>query len=130
MADVPQVPVAAVSLAHGKRKIDAMRFAVFNFLLAGIHFPFIRHTPRSDHFNVRVQSLDAQLETDLIIALSCGTVTDCLRIFLVRNLDQFFGNQRAGHAGAQQIAVLINSAGFYARHNVIVRKFIDHIKNI
>ena len=75
MTDVPQVAVTAVAGIRGEGKVDAMSLAVFDFRFTGIHGPLVA-SPGSDDFNVRSQSLDAELEADLVISLSGSAVAD------------------------------------------------------
>ena len=76
MADVPQVTVTAVAAVCGEGKVNAVLLAVFNLILAGLHGPYIGHTPGSDDFDIRGQGLDAQFKTNLVIALAGSAVAD------------------------------------------------------
>ena len=53
-----------------------MLLAVFNLVLAGLHGPYIGHAPGSDDLDIRGQSLDTQLKTNLVIALAGSAVAD------------------------------------------------------
>ena len=130
MGDVPEVAVTAVALAHGERKIDAVLLAVLDLILTGLHGPDICHSPGSDDLQVRSQSLDAELEADLVISFSCRAVADRCRALLAGNLDELLCDQRAGHRGAEQVFVLIDSARVDAGHDVVVSEFIDDVFNI
>ena len=85
MADVPDVTVTAVRRICRERKVDAMSLAVFNLRFTGIHFPLVI-SPGSDDLDIRSQSFDTQLETDLVITLTCSTMTDCHSAFFSGNL--------------------------------------------
>ena len=51
-----------------------MSLAVFDLRFTGVHVPLIA-SPGSDDLDIGGQSLDAQLETDLVVTLTGSTVT-------------------------------------------------------
>ena len=130
MADVPEVAVAAVAVAVVERKYDAMLLTEFDLILTGLHFPYISHTPRSDDLQIRGESLDAELKTDLVISFTGRAVADRGSTFLAGDLYETLCNGRTGHRGAEQIAVLIDSACLYARHNEIIAELILDVFNV
>ena len=130
MADVPQVPVAAVAVAVVEGKVDAVGFAVGDLILSGLHGPHVGHTPGSNDLQVGGQSLDAKLKTDLVVALSGGAVADGGGSFLSGNLHQLLGDGGTGHGSAQQIFVLVDGAGFYAGHDKVIAELVHDILNI
>ena len=130
MADVPQVAVTAVAVAVVKRKVDTMFLAVLNLVITGLHGPYISHSPRSDDLQVRSQSFDRQLKTDLVITFTGSTVTDSGSTFFSCNLNQLLSNNRTSHGSPQKVFVLIYSTSLYTRHDVIFCKFINNIFNI
>ena len=89
VADVPEVSVTAVAVLGVKGKIDAVFAAVFDLILTGLHGPEIGHTPGSDDLDIRSQSTDAQLKTNLVVPFSCCAVADSYRAFLAGDLHQF-----------------------------------------
>ena len=89
MADVPEVTVAAVAVdLRSKGRSNAVSLAVFDFVFTGIHGPHIGHTPGSNDLEIRSQSFDAELETDLVVALSGSAVADCGSALFAGNLNQ------------------------------------------
>ena len=101
--------------------------AVFNLIFTGLHGPYISHTPRSDDLDIWSQSLDAKLETDLVITFTSSTVADSNGVLL------FLQSQPgvlaiAGRAMEvpKKILVLIDSACFYTWHNVVVSR--NHLR--
>ena len=130
MADVPQVAVAAVAVFCVEREINAVCFAVFDLIFAGLHGPEVCHTPWSDDLDVRSESLDTKLETDLVVSFSCRAVADGNSAFLAGDLNKLLRDGRTRHGCAEQICILIYSACLYARHDEILGKFIYDIFNI
>ena len=110
--------------------MDAVLLAVLDLIFAGLHGPYIGHTPRSDDLQVRSQSLDAQLETDLVVALAGGSVADGRSALLSGDLHQPLGDGGTGHGGAQQILVLIHGAGLDAGHDVVVTEIVHQILDV
>ena len=110
--------------------MDAVLLAVGDLILAGLHGPDIGHPPGSDDFDVRSQRLDAQLEADLVVALSGGAVADGDSPFLSGDLHQLLGDGRPGHGGSQQVLVLVYCVSLYAGHDVVVGKFVYQILDI
>ena len=73
---------------------------VLDLLFAGLDVP---DAPRGDDLHVGGQRLDGQLETHLVVALAGSAVADGRRAFLLGDLHQTLGDDRAGEAGAQQV---------------------------
>ena len=130
MAYMPQVAVTAVALGMIERKVDAMGLAVFDFVFPRLKRPEVCHTPGSDNFDIRSQSLDSQLKTDLIIALAGSTVADRDSALLAGDFDELLYDSRASHGSTEQVLVLIDSAGLYARHNEIFREIVVNVLNV
>ena len=76
--------------------MNAMSLAVFDLGFTGVHVPFVA-SPGSDDLDIGSQSLDAQLETDLVVTFTGCTVADGYSTFFSGNLYQFLGNQGSGH---------------------------------
>ena len=129
MADVPQVPVAAVGLIRGEGQVNAVRLAVFNLGFTGIHGPLVV-TPWGDDLQVGSQSLDAQLETDLVISLAGCAVADSDCAFLAGNLNQLLRDAGACHGSSQKIFVLVDGARLYTGNDIVVAELVRNILNI
>ena len=130
MADVPEVSVTAVALGVIERKVNAVGLAVFDFVFPRLKCPEVCHTPGSDNFDIRSQSLDSKLKTDLIIALAGRAVADRDSTFLACDFDEFLYDSRAGHGSSEQVLVLIDCACLYARHNEIFREIVVNVLNV
>ena len=78
--------------------MNAMSLAVFDLGFTGVHVPFVA-SPGSDDLDIGSQSLDAQLETDLVVTLTGSTVADSYSTFFSGNLYQLLGDQRSCHGG-------------------------------
>ena len=76
--------------------MDAVRLAVCDLILTGLHFPDIGHTPGSDDLQIRSQSLDAQLKTDLVVALTGSAVADSGSALFAGDLNQLLCDQPDG----------------------------------
>ena len=130
MADVPEVAVAAVAVACVEWKVDAVLLAVFDLFFAGIHGPYIRHSPWSDDLKIRRQRLDAKLETDLVVTLAGCTVADCRSAFLSCNLNQCLSDRRTCHRGSEQVFILVDSVSLYAWYDIVIAEIINDILDI
>ena len=129
VADVPEVPVTAVAAVSGEGQVDAVLLTVFDLGLTGIQCPLVV-PPGGDDLEIGGQGLDAQLETDLVIALAGGAVADGGGVFLTGDLDQLLGDQRTCHRGAQQVFVLIDGVCLYAGNDIFIREFLSDIQDV
>ena len=127
MAQVPDVAIHGVRAVLLDRNRDAAGLGVLDLLLAGLEFPL---APRGDDRHLRRERLDAQLEADLIVALAGAAVTDRVTVFLLRDLDEALGDQRAGEGGAQQVLVLIDGAGLQGRPDEVLDEFLAQILDV
>jgi hypothetical protein len=105
VADVPEVLVARVDLGARRRHLDAALVRVVERILATADVPV---APRRDHFEIRSKRLVSEFETHLVVALAGATVrhgvgADGLGVF-----DLALGQDRARHAGAEQVAALVD----------------------
>ena len=127
MAQVPDVAIHGVRAVLLDRNRDAAGLGVLDLLLAGLELPL---APRGDDRHLRRERLDAQLEADLIVALAGAAVTDRVAVFLLRDLDEALGDQRAGEGGAQQVLVLIDGAGLQGRPDEVLDEFLAQILDV
>ena len=114
-------------MACVERKVNSVLLAVRNLLFTGIHGPNVRHSPWSDDLKIRGKSLDAKLETNLVISFSCSPMTDGAGAFFSCDLNQFLGDRGTRHGSTQEILVLVYSVCLYARNNIVVAEIIDNI---
>ena len=130
MADVPEVTVTAVAVAVIEGKMDAVSLAVCDLVVTGFHFPDIGHTPGSDDLQIRSQSFDTQLKTDLVVSFTGSAVADSGSALFAGNLYQFLCDSRAGHGSTEEIFVLVYSAGLHAGHDVVIAEVVDDVLDI
>ena len=103
-----------------------MCFTEFDLIFTRLHCPYICHTPWSNDLDVRSESLDAKLETDLVISFTGSAVADGNRTFFSCDLKEFFSDNPTCHGGTEQVFILINSACLYARHDEVFTALVDN----
>ena len=86
--------------------------------------------PGSDDLDIGIEGIGRELKTHLVIALARGAVGNRIGTRFGGDLDQTFGNQRAGNGGAQQVDTLINRIGAKHRENKIPDKFFTQVFNV
>ena len=74
--------------------------AIGQQLLPGVQVPL---PPRSNHLDVGIQRIGAQLEPHLVVALAGCAVRDGVGAGFFRDFHQAPGDQRPGNGGAQQV---------------------------
>ena len=109
------------------RDRDLMRLGELKELRAARQIPF---TPGRDHLDIGVERIGGKLETHLIVALAGGAVGDGIGAGFRGDLDQPFGDQRAGDRGAEQILALILRIGAKHRENEIAHEFLAQILDV
>ncbi len=119
MADMPEVVVAAVGVRFFHRYRDAPRFKVGNFFFAALDIP---DSPGSDHFHFGSKSLDAELESHLIIAFACATMRNSIGSLSKRHLRKPLREQRPRRACAKQIFLLVRRACLDERPEIFLYK--------
>ena len=129
VADVPEVAVTAVTAVSGEGEVDPVLFAELDLRFTGVHCPLVA-APCGDDAKIRSQSLDAELEADLVVALSGRAVADRCSAFLAGDLYKFLGDQRTGHGGAQKVFVLIDSVGLDAGNDILLGELVIDIQDI
>ena len=97
VADVPQVAVTAVTVVSRERQVDAVSLAVLDLVFTGLHGPNVGHSPGSDDLQIGSQSLDTQLETDLVVTLTGSAVADGGSAFLAGYFYQSLGDGGTSH---------------------------------
>ena len=130
MADVPEVSVTAVAVTCIKWKSDAMSLTELDLIFTGLHGPQICHTPWSNDLDVRSESLDAKLETDLVISFTGSTMADSNGTLFTCDFNQLLGNDRTSHGSSEKIGMLVYSTSLYTRHDEIIAELIDDILDI
>jgi hypothetical protein len=85
-----------------------VRLSVSKSVLARFYLPL---TPGSNHFKTRVERHDSQLKAHLVVALTGASVRYSVCAFLLCDLDQVLGDQRAGDRSTEHILTLIDCPG-------------------
>ncbi len=118
--DVEEVAVHGVGLFHGGLDRDVVGLGV------GDHFgsagEFLAETgvaPRGDAFHIGREGGGGELEADLVVAFSSGTVGDGIGPFGEGDLNHVVGDAGAGDGGAEEVAALVNRASLDHGENVI-----------
>ncbi len=83
--------------------------------------------PRRDDLDARLERVIGQLEAHLIIALTGGTMGNCVGLFFHGDVDLPLGDQRPRDRSAEQIRPFINCVGAQHRKNVIFDKLLAQI---
>ncbi len=104
-----------------------MCLRIINLFVTGLQRPL---TPWGNNRHIRCKSLNAQLKTDLVVALAGAAVADGVSALCFGNFDQTFGNQRTRKAGAQQVFVLINRICLYGLPDVVLHKLLFQVCNV
>ena len=126
MGQMPNVSVHGIGLVI-RSNGDIMLLGIFDFGRTGIEVPF---TPRSNQRDVRSQSLNGQLETNLVIALAGSAVSNSIRAFLLSDFHQLLGNNRTGKGRTEQVLVFVNSTGFERRPYIFLEEFFLEVSDI
>ena len=85
-------------------------------LLFPVHVPF---SDGSDDFQSRVHRPDADVDADLIVALSGATVGDGECFFLLCYFDEFLTDERSAQGCAEWVLALVHGVGFYRGKDVV-----------
>ena len=100
VADVPDVTVTAVAGVCREGKVDSVCLTVLNFGFTGVKCPLVI-SPCCNDLQIGSKSLDAELETDLVISLTGCTVADGNSAFLTCDLNQLLCDQRSCHGSTE-----------------------------
>ena len=104
MAQVPQVLILGVVGLSGDLQGHVVSLGVVDLLLTGLDVPL---TPRGDDLHIGSETLDGQLETDLIVALAGSAVGDGVSALGLGDLRQLLADDGTGKGGAQQIGLIL-----------------------
>ncbi len=124
MAEVPDVAVATVDglFRHSHRHMVYAR--VLQLILSRAQVPL---PPRGDDLQARVESLHAQIETHLVVALARAPVGHRICANLLCYFDQVLCENRPGKRRAQQIEPLIDRAGLHGREGVFTQELLTQV---
>ena len=124
---MPQVLVLAVIGLAVDLERDIVSFGVVDLLLTALDVPY---TPGSDYLHLGRESLDRELETHLVVALTGATVANGVRAFLKRYLHYPFSYDRTGKRGAQEIVSLVFCARLEGGEYVILDEFLFEVRYV
>ncbi len=80
---------------------------------------------------VRILGADGRLHAHLVVALAGGTVRDRSAALVMRQPNQFLGDNITGQGRAKKATALVNGAGLQDGHSEIAEKDfapVDHLR--
>ena len=84
-------------------------------------------TPRSDDLDGGLDSIESQLETDLVVTLAGSTVTDELAAFALGNTHLGASNDGTSQAGSQEVATLVDGIALCITGYSTAHAYLTHI---
>ena len=81
-----------------------MRFSIVDFLVSRLDVPL---TPRSDYRHFRSESLDGELKSHLVVALTGAAVRDGVGAFGLRDLDESLRDAGTRVRGAEEVVLIL-----------------------
>ena len=126
VAHVPDVAVAAVGRL-GSGEGDVVFLGVGQGVLPRTDVPF---APGGDDAEQRVQRLDSELETHLVVAFASAAVGHSASPFLLGNLDHVLGGDGARKGGAEQVLALVDGAGLHRGKGVLCEEFFAQVDDV
>ncbi len=129
VADVQQVGV------HRERRLLAPLHLDRNLVLGGVRHQRLARaqvpfTPRCDHGNTRLQRIGAELEPNLVVALSGCAVADGVGAGCLGDLHEALRNQRTGDRGTQQVLALVDRVGPEHRIDVVTHELFAQVLDV
>src|SRR5690242_1201869 len=106
MADVQEVPIAAMNLLAAGRYWNSAALGIGETILARLQIPF---APRCNDFQLWSKCLISVLKAHLIVALAGAAMRNGGRVLLERNFHLVLGDHRTCERRPEQILVLIYS---------------------
>ena len=126
MTQMPQVLVLGVVRLAADLQRDVMSLGVVNLLIAALDVPL---TPRGDDLQIGCKVHDGQLKAHLIVALAGAAMADGVGTLGAGNLHDTLCQNRAGKAGAQQIALVIGP-GLHGGDDIILHELVGQVFNV
>jgi hypothetical protein len=87
-------------------------------------------SPWGDNLDLWLQSIECQLEADLVVTLSSATVADSEATLLLGNGDLGPGDDWAGQRGAEEVDVLIDGIALNGREAELLDELPPQILNV
>src|SRR5208283_3018448 len=127
VAQVPDIAVAAVDVGATLFHRDLVLLRIGDGVFARVNGPL---PPGSDDGEVGSNGLVRQLKTDLVISLAGTTMREAVGAELQGEFGLTLGQHGARHGSAEQVGMLVNSAGTERGPDVITNKFLAEIFDI
>lgn len=122
--DVEEVPVHGVGFFHGGFYGDVVGLGVFDhFFAAGELLAEFGVAPWGDAFDAGGEGGGGELEADLVVAFSGGSVGDGVCSFFEGDVDHAFGDAGAGDGGAEEVAAFVDGVCLEHGEDVVTGKF-------
>ncbi len=102
-------------------------FAIGHERLTRREVPF---PPGGDDLDTRFQRIGAEFETHLVVTLTGSAMGNGIRARLIGNLDQPFGDQRAGNGSAEQVLTFVNRIGTEHREHEVAHKLLAQVIDV
>src|SRR5699024_12092282 len=83
---------------------DVLLFGIVDFLFSA-PCPF---TYRCQYFKCRIEALDCNFETDLVVPFTCASMCHIVCICVMGNLHQLFGNEGSAQCRDKRVFLLIH----------------------
>ena len=126
MGEVPQVHILGVVGLTCDLDRNIVSLCVLDLLLTGLDVP---DSPGSDDLHFRSKSLDRQLKTHLVVALTGAAVADSVSAFLACDLHDTLCDRRTSEGSTEQIAFVL-CASLEGREDEVVYELVLDILNI
>ena len=115
-----EILVHAVGAGRGDRHRDAVFGGVVHQVGAALEaIEKLVHAPGSDHLQIGLESIDSQLEADLVVAFAGGPVGNIGGALLLGHFDVGASDAGSGQTGAQQVAALVEGVGLDGREDEV-----------
>jgi hypothetical protein len=85
--------------------------------------------PRCNDLDIRLQRVETQLETDLVVALARATMRYKVAVLLLGNADLGAGNDGAGKRGAEEVAAFIGRVALDGAEAELLDEFLLKIED-
>mmetsp|Transcript_21213 Transcript_21213/g.43056 ORF Transcript_21213/g.43056 Transcript_21213/m.43056 type:complete len:339 (+) Transcript_21213:728-1744(+) len=90
----------------------------------------LRDPPRHDALQTCLQSVGAELEANLVVALASGAVRDVIATFLLSDGHLGLGDARTGQGSSQEVAALVDGVGANDGEYVVLDKILLKIHHV
>src|SRR4030095_9094308 len=88
---------------------DVVLFRIGDEVTSPFEFPL---APRSNHFDIRLKSIEGEFKTHLVIPFAGSAMGHCICTFSLRDLDLAFGNHWSRKRSPEKINAFIDGVRF------------------